>query len=110
MGQELIPVMRGPELTFVVVGRLEPGKGVLRLIECCGRLKQEGEQFALWVIGDGEEREKLKKRADELGLGANVRFLGAQSNPYAHIWLKRICWCVLHLKKDTVQCALKLIC
>lgn len=70
-------------VTFVVVGRLEPGKGVLRLIECCGRLKQEGEQFALWVIGDGEERKKLEKRADELGLGANVRFLGAQSNPYA---------------------------
>lgn len=85
MGAEAIPVERGPEMTFVVVGRLEPGKGVLRLIECCGKLKQEGEKLSLWVIGDGEERSKLEKRTEELGLTENVRFFGAQSNPYAYM-------------------------
>lgn len=94
MGQEPIPVTRGSEVTFVVVGRLEPGKGVLRLIECCGRLKQEGEQFTLWVIGDGEEREKLEKRTGDLGLSDNVRFFGAQSNPYAYM-----------VKADMLVCA-----
>ena len=85
MGAEAIPVERGPEMTFVVVGRLEPGKGVLRLSECCGKLKKEGEKLSLWVIGDGEERSKLENRTEELGLTENVRFFGAQSNPYAYM-------------------------
>lgn len=84
MGSEIVDIESGNELTFVAVGRLEPGKGILRLIESCGHLKQEGYRFRLWLIGDGAQREALEKRTAELGLEDRVLFLGSQSNPHAY--------------------------
>lgn len=84
MGKEPVDIKAGVGPTFVAVGRLEPGKGILRLIETCGRLKQGGYQFTLWLIGDGEQREILEKRAVELGVDDRVLFLGSQSNPHAY--------------------------
>lgn len=84
MGEDKIPMTRTKETTFVAVGRLEQGKGILRLIECCGRLKQEGYRFQLWLIGDGEQRTILEQRTEELKLGDIVHFLGSQRNPHAY--------------------------
>ena len=84
MGKEPIDIETDDGMTFVAVGRLEPGKGILRLIESCGRLKQEGYRFHLWLIGDGEQREVLEKRTTELNLEDRVQFLGSQSNPHAY--------------------------
>lgn len=84
LGKESIDIEKSDILTFVAVGRLEPGKGILRLIECCGRLRQEGYQFRLWLIGDGEQRTLLQKRAKQLKLEQEIVFWGAQKNPHAY--------------------------
>lgn len=83
MGAQTSPVEKTDVPTFVAVGRLEPGKGIMRLIECFGQLKREGYDFQLWLVGDGGERKSLENRAAELGIEEKVLFLGAQSNPHA---------------------------
>ncbi len=83
MGLEPMPPARKQGMTFVAVGRLEPGKGILRLIECCGRLRADGYDFTLWLVGDGDQRGTLEKRAMELGIKKQVVFFGAQRNPHA---------------------------
>lgn len=83
MGVEPMPPARKQGMTFVAVGRLEPEKGILRLVECCGRLKSEGYDFTLWLVGDGQQRGELEKRASDLGVGEQVVFFGAQRNPHA---------------------------
>jgi glycosyltransferase involved in cell wall biosynthesis len=39
----------------------------------------------LWLLGDGEERENLKKLVEKLNLKGKVKFLGWQENPYPYI-------------------------
>ncbi|MEN0045657.1 MAG: glycosyltransferase family 4 protein [Bacteroidota bacterium] len=64
---------------FVYLGRLVSDKGVDLAIEALAALNnQVPEQisFNLTIIGDGEERIKLEKRVNELGLKKQVRFTG----------------------------------
>ena len=67
---------------IAVVGRLSCEKGVDRLLEACARLKDAGMGFYLRIIGDGPEREVLKKSARDLGLEGYAEFMGFQANPY----------------------------
>lgn len=105
MGREPVAMPRSDAVTFVAVGRLEPGKGILRLIECCGRLKREGYRLRLWLIGDGEQREQLEKRAAELELGEEVTFLGAQSNPHAYTAKADVLVCASYSEGYSTACA-----
>lgn len=68
--------------TFCSVGRLSYEKGNDRLLEACRMLKAEGYEFRLWIIGDGQEWEKLEKQIAEYGLESCVKLLGFQANPY----------------------------
>ena len=78
-------VEREASLTFVSVGRLIPVKGYDRLINACARLKREGFDFRLWLIGDGEEYGSLKQLIIQNGLNGDVYLLGNQSNPYPYM-------------------------
>lgn len=104
MGGEAVEVPEGRGLTFIAVGRLEPGKGILRLIECCGRLKREGYAFALWLVGDGAQRRELEKRAAELGLREEVVFFGAQRNPYAYTSRADVLVCASYSEGYSTSC------
>jgi teichuronic acid biosynthesis glycosyltransferase TuaC len=57
----------------VCIGRLVDYKRVDVILEAVARV----EATALEVIGDGPERERLCRRAQELSLGARVRFAGS---------------------------------
>ena len=70
--------------TICSVGRLAPPKGYDRLLGAVEKLNADGLDFEMWLIGDGEERESLKKIASEKKL-SNVLFLGPQSNPYKYM-------------------------
>ncbi len=71
--------------TFLAVGRLSHQKGCDRLLEACGRLKDDGCQFQLQILGTGPEAESLKAMTHALGLTEQVSFLGFQENPYPYI-------------------------
>lgn len=64
-----------PNLFFV--GRLTPVKKLDMVLRAMAQLKENGQEYNMTFIGDGTERESLKKLAYELGLARNVWFYGA---------------------------------
>ncbi len=58
------------------VGRLEPVKGVLVLLEAIARLKQRHPDMQLTVVGDGSSRGAIEAEAQRLGLTGMVEFVG----------------------------------
>jgi glycosyltransferase involved in cell wall biosynthesis len=59
--------------TFVFVGRLTEQKALTVALEAL----HDVESAQLVLIGDGPERERLARRAAELGVGGRLRFAGA---------------------------------
>jgi glycosyltransferase involved in cell wall biosynthesis len=59
------------------VGRLREKKGLDALIDACAKLRARRQPFACEIVGYGEEREHLQLRIDRLGLGHQVRLVGA---------------------------------
>ncbi len=68
----------GREAAYVVgVGRLDPIKGFIHLVEACRLLKERGTAFTCDIIGDGPLRDTLQQAIDAAGLQAQVRLTGA---------------------------------
>lgn len=66
-------------MRILFVGMLRESKGVLVLIEACGKLAARGIQFHLEVMGQWKSDElaaSVQRRVHELGLVKHVRFLG----------------------------------
>ncbi|MEX2505471.1 MAG: glycosyltransferase [Pseudohongiellaceae bacterium] len=63
------------------VGRLEPVKNPLVLIEAVAKLRAEGIPAEVWLVGDGSQLGMLETRTAELGVGEHVRFLGYRDAP-----------------------------
>jgi glycosyltransferase involved in cell wall biosynthesis len=78
---ELPPVAFRP--VFLFVGRLIGLKNVRSLLEAAHRLDNEGYEFAVWIAGNGPERERLERLVELTRLGDVVTFLGAV--PYRSI-------------------------
>jgi glycosyltransferase involved in cell wall biosynthesis len=70
----------GPPL-IVSIGRLVDKKGYPDLLAACRLLKDRNQRFRLDVYGDGPLRERLEHEIDRLGLGDEVRLLGAVPRP-----------------------------
>ncbi len=66
--------------TAAVVGRLVPVKGHARLIEAFRKVVDTLPDAALVVAGDGPLRGELVNRAKEIGLEANIKFLGMRND------------------------------
>lgn len=67
--------------TILSVGRLQPVKGHLVLVEAFSRVRKELSDARLVIIGEGPERSAIEDRIGSLGLSDNVKLLGFQSNP-----------------------------
>lgn len=104
MATEDIDIKRKECMTFVVVGRLEYGKGVLRLIECFGKLKKNGYLFNLWIIGDGEQRQQLEDCTKDLGISEDVVFLGSQRNPHKYTSKSDVLVCASYSEGYSTAC------
>lgn len=74
--------------TLCGVGRLTNQKGFDRLIDTVYKLRQEGYDFDLWILGEGELKAALLKQIQNLGLQDSVTLLGFSKNPYA---IMRLC-------------------
>ena len=66
---------------FGSVGRLDPIKGTSYLIEAMALLVKKYPKSQLLLVGEGSQRERLKKQCINLGLGAFVKFTGYQKDP-----------------------------
>jgi glycosyltransferase involved in cell wall biosynthesis len=71
------PSMGAPERpTLLFLGRLKRYKRVDLVLQAVAELAREGLDVELLVVGDGEESESLRARANRLGIENRVRFLG----------------------------------
>ena len=64
------------------VGRFSYQKNHMRLLRACKRLRSEGYDFELWLVGDGMLRTEIENYIRDNGLEETVRLFGFQANPY----------------------------
>ena len=68
--------IRDPVPTVVYVGRLRRYKGIDLVMRAVARLRSEGVDVRLLVVGQGDDGERLERVARELALGDRVTFSG----------------------------------
>ena len=70
---------------IVCAGRLDKNKNFSLLVKTVAKLKTDNIKCALFIIGDGEEREPLVRLVAESGITDSVFFLGYKQNPLPYI-------------------------
>lgn len=73
------------KMTIVTLGRLTHQKAYDRLLKVHKRLQQEGFDYDLWILGEGEDRPALEEYIHENHLEDSVRLFGFRENPYPFI-------------------------
>jgi glycosyltransferase involved in cell wall biosynthesis len=66
-----------PPNLLVAAARLVPMKGIAPLIEALKSI--EDEEWTLWIVGEGSEREPLGNLVEKLELSSRIRFVGRKS-------------------------------
>jgi glycosyltransferase involved in cell wall biosynthesis len=69
---------------IVSAGTLEHRKGFDLLINVMSKLVKENDKVHLTLLGDGPEKENLRKQINSLNLSGNVRLAGFQINPFIY--------------------------
>jgi glycosyltransferase involved in cell wall biosynthesis len=67
---------RAIPVRLLYVGGLRPGKGLEVMLEALRRLRQEGREVVLDLVGDGPLRQSLSDQAEVLGISPRVFFRG----------------------------------
>ena len=75
----------GKGMKFILAGSFVKVKGFERFVNVCERLKNDGKIFSVLIMGDGEEKEYIKKMIVEKKLGDTIKTLDFQTNPYKYI-------------------------
>lgn len=74
------------KFNVIIVGRLSDAvKGQIRLINAVSRLKSEGKDISLTIVGGGDDEKKIKDRIKELNASDYIIMTGNQQNPYPYI-------------------------
>lgn len=66
------------ERELVYLGRLVPEKGLDVLLDALAKLTCVESRPSLTIVGEGPERDRLGKRAADLGICSQVKFIGVQ--------------------------------
>lgn len=73
------------KITICMAGRLNPQKRYDRALEVARRLNEEGYDFELWILGDGELRPMIEKKIHEYDLNQRVLMMGFVKPPYSYM-------------------------
>ena len=65
--------------SILIVGTLLAGKGHELVLRAIGRLKQSHPDFQCKIIGEGADRDRFARLAQDLGISGRVHFLGRRS-------------------------------
>lgn len=84
-GKGMVELFPNQTLQLGTIGRLEEQKGFIRLLDCLGRLKIQGYQFNLWIVGEGSQRPQLEALIKKYQMQEQVKLLGFQENPYKYM-------------------------
>lgn len=77
-------IIRAEKPVYLSAGRLTHQKGYDIIINRLAELKPQI-PFKYYILGDGEEKEKLEQLINENGLEKTVFLLGFKTNPYIYI-------------------------
>lgn len=72
--------MLGDTITLITVGRLSKEKNQIMMIEVFKELYKEYSNIKFMIVGDGEERKSLEKKAQEYKIDKNIIFVGRVVN------------------------------
>ncbi len=72
-------------ISIVTVARLVEQKGIDNAILICDQLVKKNSNIRWYIIGEGSERDKLKKMIKIKGIEKHFILLGARSNPYKYM-------------------------
>lgn len=78
-GAKAVSGISSTRLVVGVVGRLSSEKSLPTLMRAIHRLVNSGLDIELWIVGDGDQRRKLRTVAEDLEITDNVSFLGYSS-------------------------------
>ncbi len=73
------------KINFLTVARLTEQKAIDRLIKVHSRLIEDGYDHNFYVIGDGPERDKLKRLIEDYEVQKSFALLGKKENPYPYM-------------------------
>jgi glycosyltransferase involved in cell wall biosynthesis len=81
------PVHRIKKAKFhiVITARFDPNKGQDRLIDAVARLRHEGKDVSLALIGEGDDEKRLRERILEAGMQDCITIADGGNNPYPYI-------------------------
>lgn len=71
---------KGNSFIFAVVGRLQPVKNYPLFLKAAAEVLKKHANVRFWVVGDGDDRDKLENLAAELGIAEKVRFWGFRND------------------------------
>lgn len=77
--------MNSTKVSIVSVGRLSYEKGFDIAVKACKELIKSNINVVWYVVGDGEEKEKLFKLIKKYKIENNFIFIGNDSNPYRYM-------------------------
>ena len=72
-------------LKILSIGRFSIPKNFENIPDICKRICQNGIKIKWFLIGFGQEEERIRKKISECGMENNVIILGKKSNPYPYI-------------------------
>ncbi len=78
------PAKHSPDYKIVSAGTLEYRKGFDLLINAMSKIVKKNNKIHLTLLGDGPEKESLRKQINSLSLSNNVTLEGYQENPYLY--------------------------
>lgn len=73
------------QTNFILITRTSPEKRTDRLINAASRLKDEGYNFHIYIIGEGMDSGVMMKTVSDLALSDTVTLMGRTGNPYPYI-------------------------
>jgi glycosyltransferase involved in cell wall biosynthesis len=73
-------IAKNDRFIFLTVGRLVEVKNIILQINAMADVVKKFPNTELWIVGRGPLKEALGKRAKELGIENNIKFIGWQSN------------------------------
>jgi glycosyltransferase involved in cell wall biosynthesis len=74
---------------IIFIGRLIPVKGIPFLLEAMTKVLKRIPEAGLTIVGDGEERDRLKQLTLSLGIEKSVRFIGTVPHEKIQACLQR---------------------
>lgn len=72
-------------LNIVTVGRISPEKGQELIPPVAAALKQKGYRYHWYIVGDGDDFNRIEQLTQDMGVNDTVSLLGARNNPYPYM-------------------------